>query len=143
MARIKRENKTLMPLPRLTQARDEMGLSLPKIAELATEYVAECGEPDREIIYQTIGRVEKGEIPATLEWLTIITGALNKAAGFEKYKPWHLIADPAELEGIVQSEEERRLLDRRRQLADEEQRAFDAMTENAAETLKSLQKSKN
>jgi transcriptional regulator with XRE-family HTH domain len=143
MGKILKQNKKIVPADRVREARKNLGLTLPALAELATQYVQNHGEPDREIIHQTVSRLEKGEIGMSLEWLTIIAGALNMAVGFEKYKPWHLIADPQELDNIVQSEEERRLLARRRELADEEQRAFDAMTENAAETLKNLKKSKN
>lgn len=143
MPRVSYKIKPPIPANRIAELRDRYELTQTDLAALATQYVRKLGDHEREVLYQTIAKLEKGKTALTTEWMEIIAQAFNLKVGHEKYKPWHLIADPAELENIVQSEEERQLLERRRALGDEAQRAFDAMTASTAETLKNMKKSGN
>ncbi len=122
---------------RIREEREKAGISQTILAEL-------CDTSLRQIQYLEKGERSSGkQVQLTYEWMERIASAINTYTKSNTLKPWHLIAEADELEAIVQSEEERQLLARRRSLAEEEQRAFDAMTASTAESLKNLKKSGN
>lgn len=119
---------------RIREEREKAGLSQSELAEL-------CETSLRQIQYLEKGARSSGkQVQLTYDWLERIATAINSHTGKALLKPWHLIADPEELDSLVRTEEERQLLERRRSLGDEAQQAFDAMTASTAETLKNLKR---
>ena len=110
--------------------REEHGLSMAELGRLAGTTA------------QQINFLEKGKRGLDTKWLKRITDGLNKKVGYEKYKPWHLIADRDDLEFLIQNEEEKQLIETRRALEESKQGAFDHMTADIAKSLNQLMESK-
>jgi len=127
MARVKR-NLSSSKGNRIGEIRSELNLSLEELARLVTLQMLLMDENNPEVTYQTIQRLEKGEISLSVPWMDVLAKAFNQSRGTDKYKPWDMVWNLQEFENTIHNAEESLLIERRRQLSDTEQKNFDAMT---------------
>lgn len=93
-----------------------------------------------EISRVHVSRLENAHSDIDLKRMRDIIKKINTHYGEEKITLNDFFLKDSDFDNFIQSEEEKRLIETRRSLKEEEQRAFDVMTATVLETIKSMRK---